>query len=294
MGADLCKPAQTLCKPLCHNTGFQRTQPYPFNPFYFVQFFNEAQQAFFFVCSLTRPFPAPLFHQIHPIRTEMDPCQDDFPASCVCKSHGFLADRFRPAASDSSSDIGNNTIRTKLIASILDFQKSSCMLRAYPQSHLLIGHRTFRIQYGNPLRLRMPTAILPVLQKCFQYGDQLIFLMIADCQINALVLTGILAGLHIAAHCHHHGFPVLLSGFMQHLSALSVGNIGYRACIDNIDIRRFVKGHNFISLFLQHLPHYIQFISIYLASQIVQCHTFHSFPFHILSGLNLDIHIHYH
>ena len=102
--------------------------------------------------------------------------------------------------------------------------------------------------------------------------------IVADGQIDGGIGSDPLGiGLHIAAHRDDDRLGIALFGLVDHLAALSVGNVGDRTGVDHIDVRLFFKGHNTVAGFFHFLPHNVQFIAVHFASEVVKCSTFQIF-----------------
>ena len=68
----------------------------------------------------------------------MDTCQYNLPVTVLRHASDLPDDIFRPAAADSASGIGDDTVRAELIASVLNFNIGTGVLRRLFQSHFFV------------------------------------------------------------------------------------------------------------------------------------------------------------
>ena len=63
-------------------------------------------------------------------------------------------------------------------------------------------------------------------------------MIVADADVNERILQkSVASGLDIASDCDNDGVRIELFGTVEHLPALSVGDICNCACVDNIYVR---------------------------------------------------------
>ena len=193
----------------------------------------------------------------------MDTCQYDLPVSVLCHAGDLPDDIFRPAAADSASGIGDNAVRAELIASVLNFNIGTSVLRRLFQSHFFVFCSMVNVYNSSVMQslvhtmpgifciLRHRIFLFQILQIFLQNGRQVLLAVVADRQIDAGILLHIFpSGLHVASHSHHQCRRIFLLRTMKHLSAFPVCNIGNCAGIYNINICGFIKWYNSITFFL--------------------------------------------
>ena len=175
---------------------------------------------------------------------------------------------FQVTASDTSSRIRNDAVRTKLIAPILDLDIRAGMLCCMSDLHLLIFFLMVDIKQ---LFFYFMLSIVILVQN----RDQVFLFIISNYDVHTRVDI-FSSCLHITACRHNYRIRVHFPCFMKHLPGFAVCNIGNCTCIDNIDICPFFKWHDLISILLQKLLHSLCLICIYFAAQIME----RSFLFH--------------
>ena len=117
------------------------------------------------------------------------------------------------------------------------------------------------------------------------------FPVVADHEVDGVVLLHPLRiRFHITARGNDNRLPVLFFCTVQHLPALAVSDIRHCTGIDHIDICLFVERHFLVPFLKQDLTHYIQFIAVDLAAQIVKSSLFHMIQiFRLKSGLGFTV-----
>ncbi len=295
MGAELRKRRQPPCSLCGDDPRLQRPQSDPFQPAYLMNPFCQLRQpavpiisglqpsllSFSFRACHTLRFLSAL-PEINPVGTDVDTREHHFPVTGFYKSPHLFQDILHSAAPDPSPGIGNGAVRAELVAAVLNLDIGPGMPGCAFQPHLfiLIGMADIRHRRSMQRLVPLPLLIssLPFLQIFRQNGRDILLPVVADGQVDGrILLHRIPARLHVAAHRHHHRVRIELPGPVQHLPALPVGNVGDRTCVHDIDIGSFIKCHNAKSFFLKDLAHYIHFIRIDLAAQIIQCHSFHDY-----------------
>ena len=107
--------ADRFCEFFRNNPRFERSKTNPLDTIYLMHCLNQRQQILLF------------FRTFFSIRTQMDPCQYHFLTTGCCKPFHFPYNILCFFTADPSPCIRNHTIRTELIAAVLDFQVCSCM-----------------------------------------------------------------------------------------------------------------------------------------------------------------------
>ena len=208
----------------------------------------------------------------------MNAGQNNFPDAALRERADLLQDLLRISAADPASGIGNQAVGTELIAAVLNFDISPGV-RGRLQLHGFEHRVLCQIRIGGAAQ----RLVSPVSRKISldQLNDLSLF-VVADQQVHCLVPLGLVpAGLRITADCHHQRLRILFPDTVKHLPAFAVGYSGDRTGVDNINIRLFREGNDFIPALPELLLHDIQFISVYLAAQVMQgsCVWFrHNFP----------------
>ena len=123
--AHLRKRCDRLYKLFCDDPWFQRSQTNPFDSFNLMHCTNQTEQIVF-------------IFKINAIGAQMNSRQHDFLVSVFRQICHFCYYIFFCPASDSSSRIRDNTVRTKLVAAILHLDICSRMLPLFCQMQILI------------------------------------------------------------------------------------------------------------------------------------------------------------
>ena len=189
----------------------------------------------------------------------MDSCKDYLFVPSCSQCLNFLYDLGNLTAAHPASGIGNDTVSTELIASILYFDIGTHMLCCMTDLQLFIF--LCLVNFDHMLLFFVLALIF------LQHLYNLFFLIIAKNQIHSFVFIQFsLICLHIAPCCHHNGIRIHFFCFMQHLPGFSVCNIRHRTCIDQIYICSRFKRHNLVTGLLQKLLHGFYFIGIHFTA----------------------------
>jgi len=138
------------------------------------------------------------------------------------RQHDFLVSVFRQIchfcyyiffcpASDSSSRIRDNTVRTKLVAAILHLDICSRMLPLFCQMQILIFFCMIDIDHFPQITV----CFFICLQRC----QKILLFIVSEYNINTWIDHLLFSlCLHITAGCDHNSIRIHLSCPMQHLS----------------------------------------------------------------------------
>ena len=227
----------------------------------------------------------------------MDSGENNFTDAFLRDPCHFPDDLAGSSAPDPPPCIRNNTVGAELIAAILDFDKGPCVAGRL-QLHVLVFGPVRQVGHGpasqsalrEPVGFLLRRFIIPDLRKKFveKFRDPGL-IVVADRKINGFVRAhAVGVRLHIASHSDHYSPGISLFGLVDHLAALSVGDVGDRAGVDHVYVRFLFKRDGNIPVFLHFLPHYVQFVIIYFASEVVKCYTFQSFSSLFFSPYDID------
>ena len=142
----------------------------------------------------------------------MDSCKNYFPIPFFCKGMDFLQHTFNVTASDTASSIRNNTVRTELIASVLNLDICPYMFCCMINGKFLILFCLIDLDHMGT----MARFVFRIFGQCLHNID---LLVISQNKINGFVFFQFLAtGLYITARCHHDRFRIHFFCFVEHLS----------------------------------------------------------------------------
>ena len=142
----------------------------------------------------------------------MDSCKDHFLIPFFRKCTDLLQHTFNIPASDTASCIGNDTVRTELIASVLNLDICPYMFCCMINGKFLILFCLIDLDHMGT----MARFVFRIFGQCLHNID---LLVISQNKINGFVFFQFLAtGLYITARCHHDRFRIHFFGFVEHLS----------------------------------------------------------------------------
>ena len=255
MGTDGPQLRQLLCEFFRHDSRLQRPQPHPLDSGDFIQPLHEVHQA-----ALPVIF---LLFKIQAVGRKMDARENNLPVSLIGQGPGLLHDVLRLSAAHSSPGIGDNAVAAELIASVLNLQERSRMLRRMADVHIL--------ELPGLSDVDNIRELFPGCKILLQAFHQVLLPVISDDDIHGVILReGLPRRLHIAPGCHHGRLRVQFLCPVQHLSGLLVRNIRHGAGIDDIDIRLLRKVHDLIARCRKHLSHRLGLPGINLTSQVMK------------------------
>ena len=178
------------------------------------------------------------------VASGMDAAQHDFPMAAFAQTScdgKYLILRQRALRSACKR---YDTIAAKLIAAVLYFQKSPClMLEAMNRKRL--KHIDLADIMNELLRTLLSKTLL-------NHIRQSAFSITSQQNINIGILLQLFAcRLCIAADNGNQRLRIQSDGRMNFLTGFTAGRIGHGTGVDDIDIRFFFKGYLFIALFQQ-------------------------------------------
>ena len=237
-----------------------------------------------------------------PVGTDVDPGEHHLADSLVRHGPDLFEDLRGSSASDPAPCIRDDAVCTELIAPVLYFDKSACVA-GIRELHILVCGAVRQVRHGPPAqraalqprscvraaysRIRLvPFRLTEELLEKVRY---LCLVIVADREINSAVRAdpfGIC--LHVAAHRDHDRVRVPFFGFMDHLTALAVRNVGHRTSVDHIYVRLFLKRNGNIPVLFHFLAHNVQLIAVDFAAEIVKCYAIQSFSLSKFMDNNID------
>ena len=142
----------------------------------------------------------------------MNSCKNYFLIPFFCKGMDFLQHTFNVTASDTASSIRNNTVRTELITSVLNFDVCPYTFCCMINGKFLILFCLIDFDHMGT----MARFVFRIFGQCLHNID---LLVISQNKINGFVFFQFLAtGLYITARCHHDRFRIHFFCFVEHLS----------------------------------------------------------------------------
>ena len=182
----------------------------------------------------------------------------------LCQMANFLQAVLFLTTSDSSPNIGDNTIGAKLITAVLHLYKGSALV-------LRLGKEEIFVLSLLPYRGKWLHGACIIFQHSLPIGlNQLYhpaFSGVSDKNINALILFQLhLLSFHIAAGGNDDGLRIPLLGLMNHLPGFPVRNIGYGAGINQVNVRLLRKIYKPCSFLQNSFGHGLCFIRIDFAA----------------------------
>ena len=277
VGAHFRHVRDPLDKLFCHDPGLQRAQADPLNARNFPDLLHEVQKEGAGLKRVKRHVIRPRV-PLQTIGTDVDTGEDHLPDPFSCYCADFFQDLAGSPAADPSSRVRNNAVRAELIASVLYFDKGPGVARVL-QLHVLVLRAVCQVRHRPAAECAaVAAALTDALQELIQQLRDPGFVVIADRQIDGRIGPDPLGiGLHVASDCDDDRVGIAFFGLMDHLAALSVRDVGDRAGIDHVYVRLLFKGDDTVTGFLHFLTHYVQFIAVDFASEVVKCGTFQSF-----------------
>ena len=179
--------------------------------------------------------------KIQTVRRKVYSRKHDFGNAFLSKSLDFRKAILYLPTPNSSSHIGDNAVRAKLIATVLNLHKGAASVKRFRKKKIFI--LSF---FLNRRQIIFYSAVI------FQHGVPIGFNQfydfpfpaVSDQDIDSLIFFQfLLLSFHIAACRNHKGIRIPLLRLVNHLSRLSVRNIRYGTGINKVDIRFFVEGH---------------------------------------------------
>ena len=171
----------------------------------------------------------------------------------------LLRRRFQRQRPHRPSGVGNDAVGAEVHAAVLHLQHGAGTLRhAAGRQHLELAAAQGVVQQRH--RLFFVGGLLQKIEKRHPVagsGNQI--------QLQSRRLVGV--GLDIAAAGGHHGVFVELAAAADHLPGLFVADGGDGAGIDDVGIRRFLKGHQCVAPADKLLLHGLCFILVHLAAK---------------------------
>ena len=228
------------------------------------------------------------------VGADMDPGEHDLPDALLCDLLHFPDDFAGPSAPDPAPGIGDYAVGAELIAPVLDFDKGACVAGRF-ELHVLVFGPVREVGQG-PSAQGAPREIVAGGLSLFELQKELVeklrdpgLVVVSDREVDGLVRPDPLrVRLHVAAHGDDHRVRIRLFGLVDHLAALPVRDIGDRAGVDHVHFRLLLKRNGNIAVLLHLLPHYVQFIIVYFASEVVKSYTFQSFSSLFFSPYDID------
>ena len=245
------------------DSGFQTSQADPLYRRNCSDFFNEGNERLSAFRISTGIFIGKIL-KIQTIRRKVYSREYDFGNALLPQVFYFLKAVLYFPASNSASHIGDNAVRTKLVATVLNLYKGATSVQGLWKKKIFI----FSL-FLNRRQIVFDSAVI------FQHGvpigsNQLYnfsFAAVPDQNIDSLIFFQfLLFSFHIAACRNHKGIRIPFFGLVNHLSGLSVRNVRYGTGINKVDIRFLMKGHQRCSFFKNCLTHRLRFIWINLAT----------------------------
>ena len=159
----------------------------------------------------------------------------------LCQMANLLQTILFLSASDSSPNIGDDTVGAKLITAVLHLYKGSALI-------LRLGKEEIFVLSLLPYRGKGLHGACIIFQHSLPIGlNQLnypAFSGISDKNIDTLILFQLLLlSFHIAASGNDDGLRIPLLGLMNHLPGFSVRNIGDGAGINQVNVRLLREVH---------------------------------------------------
>ena len=160
--------------------------------------------------------------------------------------------------SDSSPNIGDDTIGAKLITAVLHLYKGSTLI-------LRLGKEEIFVLSLFPHRRKWLQGACIIFQHSLPIGlnqfDYPAFSGISDKNINTFILFQLLLlSFHIAAGGNDDGLRIPLLGLMNHLPGFSVRNIGDGTGINQVNVRLLRKVHQPCPFLQNNFGHSLCFI----------------------------------
>ena len=141
----------------------------------------------------------------------MDSCKNYLLISFLGKCTDFFQHTFNIAASHTASCIRNDAVGTELVASVLNLNVRSYMLRCMINGKILVFFCLIDLDHVRAVA----RFVLGIFCQCIH---DISFPVIAKHKINSLILFQLVSTcLYIAACCHNNGLRIHFFCFVEHL-----------------------------------------------------------------------------
>ena len=168
--------------------------------------------------------------KVQAVRRKVYSRKHDFGNAFLPKSLDFRKAVLYLSTPNSSSYIGDNTVRTKLITTVLNLYKGAASVQRFRKKKIFIFSLFFnrgQILFDSPV----------IFQHCFPIRNNELynfpFSAVSNQDIDSLILFQLLLlSFHIATCRNDEGIRIPLLCLMNHLPRLPIRNVRYGAGID--------------------------------------------------------------